>query len=67
MIAPVFTPEQEARIREIAVEIAVAAAGAQATNAALRAIDQFQVSAAEVEAALYGHALRPLREGAPDA
>lgn len=55
-----LTPEQEARVRAIAIEVAIAVAGAQASNAALRAIDRFQVSQSEVEAALSGHALRPL-------
>ena len=47
MSAP-FTPEQEARVREIAVEVAVAASRVQAAHACGAVIDRYRVSVAEV-------------------
>jgi hypothetical protein len=43
-----FTPEQEARVREIAVEVAVAASRAQAQISASREIDRLRLTPAEV-------------------
>lgn len=54
-----LTPEQEARVREIAIETGIAIANAQAGNAARSAIDRFRVSRSEVEASLSECALRP--------
>ena len=43
-----FTPEQEARIREIALEVAVAASKVQAQLAANHQLDLLRVSPSEV-------------------
>lgn len=43
-----LTTEQEARVREIAVEVAVAAARVQAGHACGEVIDRYRVSVAEV-------------------
>lgn len=40
----VFTPEQEARVREIAIEVAVAASKAHAQLAANHQLDQHRLS-----------------------
>ena len=44
-----FTEDAEQRIREIAIEVAVAMSRVQAARAAGEAIDRYRVSASEVE------------------
>ena len=66
MTAP-LTPDQEARVREIAMEVVLAAANAQALNAANAAIDRYRVSAREVEGFLDAGLHRSVEAGPRDA